>query len=195
VPRSARANAAVRDATRQRLLSAAMAEFAHAGFDGTSVRAIASRAKVATGLLYRHFDGKDALLDALFAESMAQVHQSFAEGPLAVHSDDPLKALLTAALRLVHQHEGFWRLSYGLRMQPSIARRLGPRLKGWTDEIHGTLAAMLELYGSKNPAIEARVLFATIDGLCQRALLEGDAYPQAEVIAAVCARYPRGPRR
>ena len=43
--------------------------------------------------------------------------------------------------------------------------------------------------GRPDPAIEARILFATIDGVCQHSvLLEGD-YPADEIGEAIIARY------
>ena len=49
--------------------SAALRLFVEKGVDGTSIRDVAAGAGVSEGALYRHFDSKDALVWALFADS------------------------------------------------------------------------------------------------------------------------------
>jgi AcrR family transcriptional regulator len=51
---------------RARILEAALALFRERGFDETTMREIASRAKVATGLAYYYFDSKNAIVLAFY---------------------------------------------------------------------------------------------------------------------------------
>ena len=51
---------------RQAILDAALGLFADQGFHGTSVPQIAKKAGVAAGTIYRYFDGKDAMVNALY---------------------------------------------------------------------------------------------------------------------------------
>src|SRR5262245_43230067 len=63
VPQSSAAGAAPQ--TRERILDVAEALFAERGFAGTSVRDIAASAGLTAASLYNHFDGKEALYDAV----------------------------------------------------------------------------------------------------------------------------------
>lgn len=54
-------------ATRDKLISAAAAEFASAGLSGARVQEITKRAGVALGTFYVHFKDKDELFDAVIA--------------------------------------------------------------------------------------------------------------------------------
>jgi len=54
------------DATRQRLLRAAVELFTSVGFRGTTTPAIAAKAGVAEGTIYRHFGGKEHLLNEAY---------------------------------------------------------------------------------------------------------------------------------
>ncbi len=60
------------DATRERILTAALDLFSELSFDGATTREIAARAGVTQGLLNYHFSSKDELwraaVDGLFAE-------------------------------------------------------------------------------------------------------------------------------
>ena len=65
---TARPTTARRDgeATRQRLLRAALELYTTVGFRATTTPAIAARAGVAEGTIYRHFSGKEHLLNEVF---------------------------------------------------------------------------------------------------------------------------------
>ena len=54
------------EATRQRLLRAALELFTTTGFQATTTPAIAERAGVAEGTIYRHFPGKEQLLNEVY---------------------------------------------------------------------------------------------------------------------------------
>jgi AcrR family transcriptional regulator len=60
------------EATRQRILDAALALFREHGYDGTGMRKIAERADVPVGNTYYYFAGKEALLVALAEELHAE---------------------------------------------------------------------------------------------------------------------------
>ncbi|MDQ3936405.1 MAG: TetR/AcrR family transcriptional regulator [Actinomycetota bacterium] len=57
---------AKRTATRQRILDAALAQLAAGGYASASMQAVAERAGLATGSLYRHFPSKAALFAEVF---------------------------------------------------------------------------------------------------------------------------------
>lgn len=87
------ADARPRDAaaTRQALLDAARDLFASAGYDATTVRAIADRAGVNQALLFRYFGNKEGI----FAEAvLGQAMSLLADGP----RDDLLERTLAAIL-------------------------------------------------------------------------------------------------
>ncbi|QUQ68787.1 TetR/AcrR family transcriptional regulator [Kutzneria sp. CA-103260] len=61
------------DTTRQRILSAATAEFAAHGIAGARVSRIAARAGVNSALLYRYFGRKIDLFDAVFSSQVLRI--------------------------------------------------------------------------------------------------------------------------
>src|SRR5687768_6912949 len=126
-PRTPDQNEALRAATRARIMDAALALFAANGYAGTTVRMIAERAGVATGLLYAHFAGKEELLRALFERSMGDVYASFALAD-AADPGDRLAALVRGSVEILRANLDFWRVSYAARMQPSVLDALGPAL-------------------------------------------------------------------
>jgi len=56
------------EATRRRLIAAALELFTTVGFRGTTTPMLAERAGIAEGTIYRHFSGKDELLNAAYRQ-------------------------------------------------------------------------------------------------------------------------------
>jgi AcrR family transcriptional regulator len=187
-PRTAEQNEQIRATTRQRLIDAALALFAEHGYQGTSVRMIAEAAGVAQGLLYSHFEGKQALLHAIFEESVGDVRESFAIAD-AAPPGERLERLIRGSFAVLERNLPFWRLSYGVRMQPAVLAGLGPALHEWTATIRRTLQGYLRDAGVPNPEIEAAVLFALIDGISQHYVLDPQRYPLTAVTERVVSRF------
>ncbi|MGO4546425.1 TetR/AcrR family transcriptional regulator [Paenibacillus sp. 2TAB23] len=67
MPRSKEQFEEMRNATREKIHSAAMQLFVHQGFGSTNVQDIADTAGISIGLLYRHYKTKDQLFNELVA--------------------------------------------------------------------------------------------------------------------------------
>lgn len=75
-----------RDAVRRRIVDAASAQVAEAGYASATVQAVAERAGVATGSVYRHFPSKAEL----FAEVFRRASQRELDVVAGVTSDESL---------------------------------------------------------------------------------------------------------
>ena len=187
-PRTPEQNAALREESRERILEAALSLFARHGYERTSVRMIAGEAGVAQGLMYNYFPGKEALLRAIFERGMGDVDASF-DGAGGGDPEERLAALIRGSFAVVRGNREFWRLSYALRMQPGVLEGLGVEVQGWAEQIRSRLEALLGEAGVPDPALEARVLFAAIDGVAQHFVLDPGGYPLERVADLLCARY------
>jgi AcrR family transcriptional regulator len=188
-PRSPEQNAQRRATTRERIVHHALALFSQHGYDGTSIRMIAKAAGVAQGLLYSHFEGKDALLRAIVETSMADVRESFRLAEANAPRGRRVESLIRASAALLRRNIDFWRLSYAVRMQPAVLTSLGPAVGESTQAIRATLEGYLKEAEVPAPEVEAAVLFALIDGISQHFVLDPDHYPLEAVIDRIIARY------
>lgn len=188
-PRTPEQNQALREESRGRIVAAALQLFGRHGYDRTSVRMIAAEAGVAQGLLYSHFPSKEELLRAIFKQSMADVQASFAEAAAGDAAASEPQRIITGAFAVLRRNLEFWRLSYAVRMQPAVVAALGDELTNWTAAIKDTLAQALAATGAAQPAIEAAVLFATIDGVAQHYAIDPDHYPLSAVLDNLRQKY------
>ena len=81
-------------ATRERIVGAALDQLAEGGYAGASVQAVASRAGVATGSVYRHFHSKADLFAEVFRRGSAREVEAFAE---AIGRDAPAAERVASA--------------------------------------------------------------------------------------------------
>jgi len=65
---------------RESILDAALTLFAERGFHGTSVPDIAHLAGVGAGTIYRYFEGKEALVNALYQHHKAELGKALLAG-------------------------------------------------------------------------------------------------------------------
>lgn len=143
---------------------------------------------MASGLLYHYFPSKQAILEALFERSGAYVMEAFA---LAAAEEDPrarLAVLVRESARLVRAHGDFWRVSYGVRFQHEVLAGLAEGIAAGRAAYVGMFTGLLAEIGAPDPAIGARLLFATLDGVFQHAVLD-PGYPLDEVVERVIAQF------
>ena len=74
---------AKRAATRERILDAALAQLAAGGYASAGMQAVAERAGIATGTLYRHFPSKAALFAEVFRRGSEREMRLIAEATRA----------------------------------------------------------------------------------------------------------------
>lgn len=88
-----------------RILDAALAEFATRGYEAASTNLIASKAGVAKGLVFHHFGSKERLLEAVFDRELVRVTAIvFSPKDGAVELFERLHQLTMRKLELAAQH-------------------------------------------------------------------------------------------
>jgi AcrR family transcriptional regulator len=187
-PRSEELNETLRAEARAKIMEAALTLFGEHGYDQTSVRMIARAAGISQGLMYNYFAGKEQLLAELFRVSMRDVRESFALASAGA-PEARVEGLIRGAFAIIRRNQKFWRLSYGVRMQPAVLAAIGPDVPSWLDEIQETVERYLHEAAVPNARIEAEILFALIDGVAQHYVLDPQRYPLDEVTETLVARY------
>ena len=100
------------DATKRKLFDAAMELIGERGFTDASVDEIVERAGVAKGTVYYHFAGKAELVEALIADRLQPLADSFREAA-SEHVGDPraaIEAVVRAELEFLSEHSSFSKL-------------------------------------------------------------------------------------
>jgi AcrR family transcriptional regulator len=88
---------------RESVIRAAMSEFAHGGYKGTSTESIARRVGVSQPYLFRLFANKQAIFVAAAEYCMATTRDVFAEAAKGVPAEDKLDAMGKAYQQLIRE--------------------------------------------------------------------------------------------
>ena len=87
-----------REARRSRVIEVAMHMALEGGYEAVQMRAVADRADVAIGTIYRYFNGKDDLLIAGLLEWICQVRRRLETEPVAgATAEERLSTVLASA--------------------------------------------------------------------------------------------------
>jgi AcrR family transcriptional regulator len=91
--------------TRERIINAAVEEFAREGYDGVSVKRITQTARVATGTIYNYFPSKHGLMLALL-EEIGSAHCAYIAKQVRQEGDviERVKKLFEAGFAFVREH-------------------------------------------------------------------------------------------
>ncbi|HEV2131000.1 MAG TPA: TetR/AcrR family transcriptional regulator [Longimicrobiaceae bacterium] len=193
-PTNPEMNERMRDASRARILEHALQLFAERGFDRTSVKLLAESAGISPGLVYHYFRSKDDVLRAIFEESVQQVQAAFAEAEAAPTPGERIERLIRASLQGVRENVRFWRLFNGMRLHSKYLELVGEEGMQWTASIRDTMERFFREAGAAEPAVEAGLLFALIDGVTQHFVFEPDRYPIQEMTERIVEAYRRSSR-
>ncbi len=100
---------------RDRVLRAALEEFAENGFENTSIQQIAKKAQISVGSVYKYFENKEALFMMVVQEGLSSLEE-FLKG-LADSSDDIVvkaEKIIRGLLRYSKKHPELIKLYCGL---------------------------------------------------------------------------------
>ena len=163
--------------TRAKLIAAAGALFARQGVERTRINEITEEADVGFGSFYNHFDGKDAIVQAVLKETITA--QAEAIAAVTADLEDPAQVIAAAHRYFVRlartDREWAWLLVRLDATQHVIATALGPFAR--RDLRKGVAAGRLQV---PNPRV---ALFAAGGALLavMRAVLDKQAPQDADI--------------
>lgn len=157
------------EARRNSILASAIDVIARAGMEGLSMGAVAARAEVAEGLIYKYFADKTELVAAVFAKLLARDLDTMRAGT----DRDPLRALAAgiAAFHRVAQSP----LSHACGVNPVYR-------KGIENEFCGLIRAAVDHLTPVDVKLAAKATLGAVYGLA-------DAHGRAEKIASTALLY------
>ena len=178
--------------TRERLLRAAQQLTEEGGYGAASVAAIAARAGVAAGTLYRHFDSKEGLFVELFRAVCSREEEVMREAAAAMGSTSAVRRLEEVLVTFAERALRNPRLAWALIAEPVDplvdAERLAYRERYATvvaDELRAAIAA------GELPDQDVELTAAALVGGCGEALVgplspvSGKRRPTAELVVAL----------
>lgn len=130
---------------REAILEAALRLFVERGFYGTAVPEIADRAGVGAGTIYRYFESKEALVNAIYRqEKLAFAHRVLEDFPTSAPTREQFRLLWTRMAKYAAEHTDafiFLELHHHARYLDAESRAVEQRLTAlFTDVVTGAQA-------------------------------------------------------
>lgn len=105
--------------TRERILSAALAEFGAKGYEGASINTICTEAQVPKGLLYHNFKNKDDLYLQCVKRCYRQMMDDLSsQEPVCRDAEEDMRSLLMLRQRFFSEHPHHANLFFHTLLQP-----------------------------------------------------------------------------
>lgn len=150
---------------KERIIQTALELFASEGYQNTSTSKIACKAGVSEGLIFKHFQSKDGLLEAVINLGNEDIKAFISR---IEKQDDPKKVIETAFEfpPLVGANRYFWKLQFSLKYQCPKKSQYHEK-----HELIDTFKVMLEKafteLNYENPKMETQLLMNIIGDLCR----------------------------
>ena len=150
---------------QQKILTAALHLFAKQGYASTSTSKVAKEAGVSEGLIFRHFENKAGLLQAILDQGKAATQQIFTEVVMTKDPKERIRKMLEIPFRIPREQYEMWRLIYALKWQTNRYE------EDYQHAVRLVLKDAFEVLGYANPNEEVELVFMVIDGAATSFLL------------------------
>jgi AcrR family transcriptional regulator len=172
------------------MVDTALTLFSEQGYDATSIRTIAQRAGISLGLMYNYFKSKEELLVEICRRGASDVRVSFEQVSPEWQKMSAIERHIRQTVKILKEKKDFWKLIHGIRMQSEVVQRLSTEMKEQTAYVETQIRQNLIEAGIPFPDLEAKLYFASLDGLAQHYLLH-DNYPIDDVATLLIMKYKR----
>jgi TetR/AcrR family transcriptional regulator, regulator of biofilm formation and stress response len=158
---------------REQILEAALRVIGRSGREAVTHRAVAEEAGVPLGSTTYYFDSRDDLLAEALEHVAAEAVRRYARlaGELrSVSSAEELADGLLSELIAAAENRTAYIAEYELWLEARRRPELREAAQSWCDAEQLAVAGAMESLGSREPAIDASLVVAAIDGLGERLL-------------------------
>ena len=167
---------------QEKILQAALELFAKEGYHATSTSKVAKKAGVSEGLIFRHFENKDGLLQAILIEGERRLKALFVDIVMETDPKEVIRKTIEMTGKIDKSDYDFWKLQYKLKWELEVSgdEKMKPLFMALTN-------AFVKL-NYESPSLEARLLLLFIDGLGS-AVLKGSDINAEEMIRFLVQKY------
>lgn len=152
---------------KENILTTALELFANEGYNAVSTSKIAKQAGVSEGLIFRHFEHKKGLLDAIVADAERRLNEVFAH---IVFENDPKKVIrktIELPFSIDESDYDYWKLQFKLKWEQEYYKP--EKMKPLTDKLTWAFSEL----GFESPENEAKLLEQLLDTISIGILRDG----------------------
>ncbi len=190
-PRTEEQLAKLKALRREQIIKESLQLFADKGYFNTSISDIATKLKMAKGLLYNYFNSKDELLNEVLAHSLKELAEMDIPEDVLKNSTPDLifKKVIEGYFEMMKEKKELWRLITSLAIHVSSIPSVHQTISSVYEGLLGQLEDLFVMLNYKNPKNEAIKLGALMDGIGIQYLIFGEDYPLEQIKENIIAGY------
>jgi len=165
------------------ILETALELFSKKGFDAVSTNLIAKEAGVSEGLIFRHFQNKMGLLQAIMQMGKEKVEPLLANIAELPESAKRVQAIMELPFHIEEEDYPFWRLIYSLKWQNEY---YDDEMSKPTKDI--LVKALTEMKYADADG-EADLIMSYVDGFATTVLLKRDSINTTRLLETLRKKY------
>lgn len=167
---------------QEKILQAALQLFAREGYHATSTSKVAKEAGVSEGLIFRHFNNKEGLMQAILDEGENRLKSLIVDIVMETDPEEVIRKSVTMARRIEESEYDFWKLQFKLKWELEISgdKKMEP--------LKMALSNAFRKLGYESPELEAQLIILFIDGLGS-AVLKGSQIDSDAMMRMLLKKY------
>ena len=180
-PRSPEQFAEIREERRHQILDAALHVFGEDSYHGSSMAAVAKKAKISKGLIYNYFKSKEEILISIVTDVFTEVMDHLDLDPSVVLDRDGFINVIEKSVDEVVKNPQRWKLYMSLSFQPDVTPIL---MEQMMPKIQPFMVQMTNYFVSKgheDPMTVMRYFSAMLDGVQMHILMDPENFPVEKV--------------
>jgi len=180
-PRSPKQFAEIREERKHQILEAALHVFAQDSYHGSSMAAVANRAKVSKGLIYNYFKSKEEILITLISEFFDEAMELMDIDPEVSLTREKFIDVVNRSVDVSVQNPQRWKLYMSLSFQPDVTpllmERMLPRIQPFMVQMNNYFTER----GHEDPITMMRYYSAVMDGVQLHIMMDPENFPVEKV--------------
>ncbi len=191
MPRTKEQFEKIRQETKGKILNTALELFAHKGYTNTSISEIAKTANISKGLAYNYFTSKEKLMEEIIRILFVEIDSMFVELNMIKDPYEKLHKIIDLTFDWVIENSSFWRLYTSLLMQEETKLIVEKVAGNYMLNFFKELEKIFRKVKIKNPAAEAKIFGAILDGVSFHILFLQKNYPVEKTRKFLKRKYSR----
>ena len=180
-PRSPEQFAEIREERKHQILEAALHVFGEDSYHGSSIAAVAKKAKVSKGLIYNYFKSKEDILITLVTDIYTEVMEHL-ELDTSIELDRAgFVKVIEKSVDEVVKNPQRWKLYMSLSFQPDVTpilmEQMMPKIQPFIIQLTNYFIGK----GYEDPMTMMRYYSAILDGVQMHILLDPENFPVEKV--------------
>jgi AcrR family transcriptional regulator len=167
---------------QEKILRSALELFAKEGYNATSTSKVAKHACVSEGLIFRHYNNKEGLLQAILEEGERKLKVLFADIVLETNPEEVLRKAIEMSTRIEKSEYSFWKLQFKLKWELEVSS---------DEKMEPLKMALTNAFSKLNyeePELEAELILLFVEGLAS-SVLKGSSIDADAMINFLLKKY------